>query len=105
MFQTPEDWMYPEVMKTPTEVAAAMLAAVAATDLRPLLPAIDVPTLFVNGRQSVVPWEVGEWLADKVPQARRVVLEAGHGPFWDDSTGFNEALRSFVASLEDMTAA
>ena len=105
MFQTPEDWMYPEVMKTPTDVAAAMLAAVAATDLRPLLPAIDVPTLFVNGRHSVVPCEVGEWLADKVPQARRVVLEAGHGPFWDDSTGFNEALRSFVASLEDPTAA
>ncbi len=82
-----------------------MLAAVAATDLRPLLPAIDVPTLFVNERQSVVPWEVGEWLADNVSRARRVVLEAGHGPLWDDATGFNEALRSFVASLEDTAAA
>ena len=45
MFQTPADWMYDEVMKTPTEVATAMLAAVAATDLRPLLPQLDLPAL------------------------------------------------------------
>jgi non-heme chloroperoxidase len=101
MFQTPQDWMYPEVMKTPTEVAAAMLAAVAATDLRPLLSAIDVPVLLVNGRHSVVPWDVGEWLAANLPQARRVVLEAGHGPFWDDSGRFNDAIRTFAASVED----
>lgn len=99
MFQTPESWMYEEVMKTPTDVAAAMLAAVAATDLRPLLPALDLPTLLVNGRRSVVPWEVGGWLADNLPQARSVVLEAGHGPFWDDPAGFNQAVRAFVESL------
>lgn len=104
MFQTPEDWMYHEVMKTPTEVAAAMLAAVAATDLRPLLPAIDLPTLLVNGRQSVVPWKVGEWLAENLPHARHVVLEAGHGPFWDDAGRFNEAIRSFAESVEDASA-
>jgi non-heme chloroperoxidase len=101
MFQTPEDWMYTEVMKTPTEVAATMLAAVAATDLRPLLSAIDVPTLLVNGRHSVVPCEVGDWLAENLPHARRVVLDAGHGPFWDDSGPFNEAVRSFAASVGD----
>jgi non-heme chloroperoxidase len=91
-------------MKTPTEVAAAMLAAVAATDLRPLLATIDLPTLLVNGRQSVVPWEVGKWLADELPRARSVVLEAGHGPFWDDPVRFNEAIRSFIASLDDTPA-
>jgi pimeloyl-ACP methyl ester carboxylesterase len=99
MFQTPESWMYDELMKTPTEVAAAMLGAVAATDLRPLLPSLDLPTLLVNGRRSVVPYEVGGWLAEKLPQARSVVLEAGHGPFWDDAPGFNDAVRVFLASL------
>jgi len=101
MFQAPESWMYDEVMKTPTEVAVVMLGAVAATDLRPLLPALDLPTLLVNGRTSVVPYEVGGWLAENLPQGSSVVLEAGHGPFWDDATGFNEALRAFLASLGD----
>jgi non-heme chloroperoxidase len=100
MFQIPEGWMYDEVMKTPTEVATAMLAAVAATDLRPLLPELDLPVLLVNGRRSVVPCEVGTWLADHLPQARGVVLEeVGHGPFWDDSAGFNRAVRDFVTFL------
>jgi non-heme chloroperoxidase len=100
MFQTPADWMYDEVMKTPTEVATVMLAAVAATDLRPLLPQLDLPALLVNGRRSVVPYEVGRWLADHLPQARSIVLEeAGHGPFWDDPAGFNRAVREFMTSL------
>jgi pimeloyl-ACP methyl ester carboxylesterase len=89
------------VMKTPTEVAAAMLGAVAATDLRPLLPELKLPTLLVNGRRSVVPYEVGDWLAENLPDGRSVVLEAGHGPFWDDAAGFNEAVRAFGASLSD----
>jgi pimeloyl-ACP methyl ester carboxylesterase len=100
MFQTPAAWMYTELMKTPTEVAASMLAAVAATDLRPLLPELDLPALLVNGRRSVVPYEVGPWLADHLSRARSVVLEeAGHGPFWDDSAGFNRAVREFVTAL------
>jgi pimeloyl-ACP methyl ester carboxylesterase len=75
-----------------------MLAAAAFVDLRPLLQQLDVPVLLVNGRRSVVPCEVGGWLEQQLPGARRVVLEeAGHGPFWDDAPGFNEALRQFVA--------
>lgn len=100
MFQGPASWMYGESMKTPTEVAAAMLAAVAATDLRPFLPQLDLPVLFVNGRRSVVPFEVGAWLAQQVPNSRSVVLDgAGHGPFWDDAAGFNEAVREFARAV------
>lgn len=100
MFKQPEDWMYAELMMTPTEVAATMLALVAATDLRPLLPQLDLPTLLVNGAQSVVPYEVGSWLERHLPNARRVILEeAGHGPFWDDPISFNQAVREFGAGL------
>jgi non-heme chloroperoxidase len=98
MFAAPEGWMYPELLKTPTEVATSMLAAAALVDLRPLVPRLDVPVLLVNGRRSVVPCDVAGWLADRLPRARRVVLEeAGHGPFWDDAPGFNAALREFAA--------
>ena len=100
MFKEPADWMYAELMKTPTEVAASMLAAVAATDLRPMLPQLDLPTLLINGMRSVVPHEVGGWLEEHLPQARRIILEnAGHGPFWDDPAAFNQAVREFSAEI------
>jgi proline iminopeptidase len=90
--------MLPELMKTPTEVATAMLATVANVDLRPLLPQLDLPVLLVNGGRSVVPPAVGSWLEERLPRARRVLLEqAGHAPFWDDPDGFNRALREFEA--------
>lgn len=97
MFAPREDWMVPELMKTPTEVATAMLAAVAGTDLRPLLPQLDLPVLAVNGERSAVPAAVGGWLAANLPRGRSIVLEgAGHAPFWDDPAGFNRALRDFI---------
>jgi pimeloyl-ACP methyl ester carboxylesterase len=102
MFATPLSehelrWMTAELMKTPTDVALTMLAAVAYCDLRPLLPSVQVPVLVVNGGKSAVPHNVGGWLADALPTARSVVLpEAGHAPFWDDAPGFNAAVRTFV---------
>jgi pimeloyl-ACP methyl ester carboxylesterase len=99
MFATPPaEWMYAELLKTPTEVAATMLATVANVDLRPLLTHLALPVLLVNGRRSVVPCEVGSWLEERLPRAQRIVLEqAGHAPFWDDAPGFNDAVRDFVS--------
>jgi pimeloyl-ACP methyl ester carboxylesterase len=101
MFEAPEDWMYAELLKTPTDVAAAMLATVANVDLRPLLPALELPVLLVNGRRSAVPHEVGAWLARELPDARAIVLEAGHAPFWDDAEAFNRAVRAFEVRRAD----
>jgi non-heme chloroperoxidase len=96
------DWMVAEMMKTPSEVALSLLATVANVDLRPLLPHVGVPVLLVNGRRSVVPSDVGAWLAENLPRATRVVLdEAGHAPFWDDAPGFNRAVRDFAARHGD----
>lgn len=98
MFSPREDWMLPELLQTPTEVAVTMLHAVATADLRPLLPRIRQPVLSVNGERSAVPAAVGAWLAAAVPDGRSVVLPgAGHAPFWDDPDGFDAAVRGFVA--------
>ena len=94
-------WMVAELLKTPTEVAVSMLAAVAYTDLRPLLGQLELPVLVVNGGKSAVPPDVGRWLADRLPLGRSVVLpDAGHAPFWDDAPGFHEAVRAFVRERE-----
>lgn len=50
-----------------------------------------------TGPRSVVPCEVGRWLEEHLPRARRLVLEgAGHAPFWDEPTSFNRALRELA---------
>jgi non-heme chloroperoxidase len=98
MFSSQEDWMLPELMKTPTNVATTMLESVANVDLRPLLPQLDLPVLLINGRRSVVPWEVGEWLEANLRRAQLVVIDdAGHAPFWDNPSQFNEAVLRFIA--------
>ena len=92
-----EEWMYGEMLKTPTEVAITMLAAVAGTDLRPLLPDLKLPVLLVNGSLSAVPHEVGGWLERHLPEGRRLVLEgAGHAPYWDAPERFNGGIRQFI---------
>jgi pimeloyl-ACP methyl ester carboxylesterase len=95
--ESEQDWMYGEMLKTPTEVAITMLAAVAGTDLRPLLPDLKLPVLLVNGTRSAVPYEVGRWLEEHLPDGRRLVLDgAGHAPYWDDPDGFNRGIRRFI---------
>jgi pimeloyl-ACP methyl ester carboxylesterase len=99
MFAPREQWMLPELLKTPTEVAVAMIQTVANADLRPHLSLLDLPVLLVNGERSVVPPEVGVWLAEQLPRADRLLLAgAGHAPFWDDPDTFNAALRRFAAT-------
>ncbi len=95
--ESEEEWMYGEMLKTPTEVAIAMLGAVAGTDLRPLLSGLKLPVLLVNGTRSAVPYDVGGWLQDHLQDSRRLVLEgAGHSPNWDASEGFNKGIRKFI---------
>ena len=95
--ESEQEWMYGEMLKTPTEVAITMLAAVAGTDLRPLLAGLKLPVLLVNGTRSAVPYEVGGWLADHLQDGRRLILEgAGHSPYWDASEGFNRGVRRFI---------
>jgi non-heme chloroperoxidase len=88
---------YADSFLTPTSVAVQMLNAVAATDLRPLLGALKLPCLFVNGARSVVPCGVGRWMAAQVVSGRHAVLQdAGHAPFWDQPGQFNALVEGFV---------
>src|SRR5207248_322968 len=73
--ESEEEWMYGEMLKTPTEVAIAMLGAVAGTDLRPLLSGLKLPVLLVNGTRSAVPYDVGGWLQDHLQDRRRLLLD------------------------------
>jgi 3-oxoadipate enol-lactonase len=65
---------------TPDEGYAATCAAIAAMDIRPLLPRITAPTLVISGHDDpATPPPHGRLIADSIPGARFVELaEAAH---------------------------
>lgn len=60
---------------------------------------VSAPTLVLHGDEDVVVAPAnGRLLADRIPDARLVVLEGhGHLPFWEDPARVADEIRGFVA--------
>ena len=67
-------------------------------DIRPLLPAIRVPTLIAHGTEDrQVPFAAAEYLAAHIPGAQLYAFEGyGHVPLFTATQEFCEVLREFV---------
>jgi pimeloyl-ACP methyl ester carboxylesterase len=69
-------------------------------DVRHVLPAIRVPTLVLHGnRDTIVPIEVGRYVADRIPGARLVEVEAGHLATGRASLGMQAEIESFLTGI------
>lgn len=86
----------------PPDAGAALagLDVLAATDLRPVLPRVDLPTLVVHGeRDPICPAGAGRALAEAIPGAGLALLAgAGHAPFLSRPAELAAALLPFLAS-------
>ena len=67
-------------------------------DIRPLLPAIRVPTLIAHGTEDrQVPFAAAEYLAAHIPGAQLYAFEGyGHVPLFTATQEFCDVLRRFV---------
>jgi non-heme chloroperoxidase len=84
-----------------TRNAYECIAAFSATDFRPGLASIDVPTLVIHGDDDqIVPFEIsGKLSAELIPHAQLLVYEGGaHGLPDTDRERLNRDLLSFLAS-------
>lgn len=79
--------------------AQAGLDVLAATDLRPVLAGISLPTLVLHGEADpICPAGAGRALAAAIPGARLALLPgAGHVPFLSRPDAFAAALDPFLA--------
>jgi 3-oxoadipate enol-lactonase/4-carboxymuconolactone decarboxylase len=77
---------------------AGCCAAIRDMDQRPLLGRIEVPTLVIGGSlDAATPWEGhGDLLAASIPNARSVVLDAGHLSNVELPSAFTNALFDFL---------
>ncbi|MHB8253697.1 MAG: alpha/beta fold hydrolase [Acidiferrobacter sp.] len=73
------------------------LSVLATHDLRGLLSAIHVPTLFIHGADDkVVSQEAASWSARRMPDARFCVVGRGHAPFLSDRARCAEVVKDFL---------
>jgi 3-oxoadipate enol-lactonase len=88
-------------LQAPAGIVGALLALRDRPDATPNLKEIAVPTLVIVGREdALTPPAVAEKLTAGIRGARLVVLEnAGHYSNLEQPEGFNEAVRTFLASL------
>ncbi|HEX8204542.1 MAG TPA: adenylate/guanylate cyclase domain-containing protein [Solirubrobacteraceae bacterium] len=67
------------------------------TDVRDLLPTIQVPTLVLHRSEEIIPVDCARYFADHIPGARLVVLPgADHIPFYGDADGYAEEVEEFL---------
>ncbi|HUJ55610.1 MAG TPA: adenylate/guanylate cyclase domain-containing protein [Gaiellaceae bacterium] len=66
-------------------------------DVRQVLPAIRVPTLVVHGsRDTIAPVEVARYVADRIPGARLIEVDAGHLATGQAAAPILNEVRSFL---------
>ena len=69
-------------------------------DVRHVLPAIRVPTLVLHGgRDTIVPIEVARYVADRIPGARLVEMQAGHLATGRAALDVQVEVESFLSGL------
>ncbi|MFA5709509.1 adenylate/guanylate cyclase domain-containing protein [Mycolicibacterium sp.] len=74
-----------ERMSASPGMARATLESVMRLDVRPILPAITVPTLVIHARGDFVPVQGGRYLADHIPGARLLEVDSrDHAPWISD---------------------
>ncbi len=81
--------------------ADASLGALADTDQREIMAALDVPALVVvGGRDGVVAPEIGRFAAECLPNAQLLEMpECGHGPFLEEPETYHNALLEYLSAL------
>jgi pimeloyl-ACP methyl ester carboxylesterase len=64
------------------------------------MPRINVPTLYIGGRVSLVPWKSVAWAAAQTPGARVEIFEEAEGGqhfmFVENPAKFNRILADFM---------
>jgi len=88
-------------MRVDGTYAASLLRNHAHQDWRRQIALIELPTLVIAGRASVVPWSAAEWIAQKIPGARLEIFEPEQGGSHllalENPAKFNRLLREFAA--------
>ncbi|HEX6113233.1 MAG TPA: alpha/beta hydrolase [Geminicoccaceae bacterium] len=93
-------WIIERNLTMPRQHAATLLYNHSTQDWRDLIPRLELPTLVVGGRVSVVPWRSQAWIAEQIPGAQLEIFEeeegGNHFMFIEAPEKFNALVADFV---------
>lgn len=93
-------WLFSESLRLPRTEAALLLLDHICSDWRDVIRTIDVPTLVIGGRASLIKWKTQEWVAKQIEGSKLVVFEetegGGHLMFWENPEKFNTIVKEFI---------
>lgn len=95
-----KNWIIQQNFKLPRRHAADLLYNHATQDWRDVIPRINIPTLVVGGKASLVPWSSQVWISKQIAGARLEIFEedegGAHFMFMEGHDKFNRAVRDFI---------
>lgn len=100
-FRDPEtawlDWGFtPITAANVLEYEERLMGTLGALDPVGSLGRVECPTLVIHGEADPIPWEFGQFIADRVSGAQLVVIPgASHFPFVEDRAAFLQAVEEF----------
>ncbi len=93
-------WIIQRNLRLPRQHAATLLYNHCAQDWRDVIPRINIPTLVIGGKVSLVPWKSQVWIHEQIPDSKIVLFEEEEGGqhfmFIEGSAKFNEAVSDFL---------
>jgi non-heme chloroperoxidase len=93
-------WVIAQNLKMPRPYAARLLYDHATNDWRDVIPLIDIPTLVVGGKASLVGWKSQVWIGKQIPGARTEIFETeeggNHFMFMENPEKFNRIVKEFM---------
>jgi len=93
------NWVVQENLKFPRVFAARLLFDHATNDWRDVIPLINVPTLVIGGKASLVPWKSQVWIGSQIKGARTEIFEetegGAHFMFIENPEKFNQMVKDF----------
>jgi non-heme chloroperoxidase len=93
-------WIIERNLRMPRQHAATLLYNHSTQAWRDLIPRIELPSLVVGGRVSVVPWQSQQWVAEHIKGARLEIFEeeegGNHFMFIEAPDKFNDIVANFV---------
>jgi pimeloyl-ACP methyl ester carboxylesterase len=94
------DWVVQQNLKLPRPYAARLLYDHATNDWRDVLPHLNIPTLIVGGKSSLVGWRSQVWMGTQIRGSKVEIFEdaegGNHFMFMENPEKFNRIVKEFM---------
>ena len=94
------NWVIQQNLKMSRQHAADLLFDHSTNDWRDVIRTINIPTLVVGAKTSLVGWKSQQWVARQIPGAQVEIFEESEGGnhfmFMENPEKFNRLVRNFI---------